>query len=52
MAEAACIISPGIQVRGNLSGAGDLIVHTIALDEVVAGLHVDELVGGDRGVDK
>ncbi|MBI3178655.1 MAG: polymer-forming cytoskeletal protein [Deltaproteobacteria bacterium] len=26
MAEAACIISNGIQVRGNLSGSGDLIV--------------------------
>ena len=26
MAEAACIISNGIQVKGSLSGAGDLIV--------------------------
>ena len=26
MADPACIVGPGIQVRGNLSGSGDLIV--------------------------
>lgn len=26
MADPACIIGPGIQVRGNLSGSGDLVI--------------------------
>lgn len=46
MAEAACIISNGIQVRGNLSGSGDLIVQGRMEGHIALQAHVTVEEGG------
>ena len=46
MAEAACIISNGIQVRGNLSGSGDLIVQGRMEGKIALQAHITVEQGG------
>jgi cytoskeletal protein CcmA (bactofilin family) len=46
VAEAACVISKGIQVRGNLSGSGDLVVQGRMEGHVALPAHITIEAGG------